>query len=535
VKRAAAVAACLAAAVVFHRELLFGGALSGRDWAIHYHYYDWIHLSLSRYATLPLFMADALHSPNFLANPQTPLLGPLVGLLFLMPTDAYIKLLIVLYTAAGLLGTYLLLRDLRVSAPLATLGSLAVVFNGYTVAHLAVGHHWTLGSQLLPALVLLFRRALAGSRGALVLAGALVALNLQEGQHHPYLWNQGFLLLLAGSISLRDRSVYPLAIAAAICALAAGLSGVRLVPMIAEFGAYAPTQRIPGIAPRPLLWSLVTPGPYADTNTGIAYAWGSGWWEYYFYLGATLLAALAIGAAVAAKRCWPLLAAAAPFALLALDLTGWHAALDPWRVLQDVPVVGSQRNPPRLMSVALFALAIAGCVGLQSIWERLRAHAFWRRVLPAAAVLFCAWTAFDLHRAALPWEISAVGAPLASRDHGLPLPSLRGDRHGTVAEADFAPNRPVFRVATTREARLVFPVRYARHRNDWFAEGFTSEAYGQSWALRLPPGERDVVMHFRPRLMRAGFALSVVTLLGLAATTLFAGRRSRSSDKKEMP
>lgn len=515
-KRAAAVAVCLAAAVLFHRVLLFGGAIGGHDWAVHYHYYDWIRVSLTRYGTLPLFMADASHSPNFLANPQSPVLGPLVPLLFLIPADAYIKLLIVLYTAAGLLGSFLLLRDLRVAAPLAILGSLAVAFGGYAVSHVAVGHHWSLGSQLLPALVLLFRRALAGSRGALVAAGALGALSLLEGQHHPFLWNLGFLVLLGGFLALRDRRARPLEVAATIGALAAGLAGVRLLPMLAEFGDYAPTLRIPGIPPRVLLWSLVAPGQYADTRGGIEFTWGSGWWEYAFYLGAPLLAALAVGAAASARRCWPLLAAAAPFALLALDLTGWHAALDPWSLLQHLPVVGSQRNPARLMNVALFALAISGCVGLQRLWELLREGRLWRRVLPAASLAFCAATAIDLHRAAVPWEIGAVGAPLASRDHRLPLPILRGDHAGSVAEAGFAPNRLVYRVVTTREARLVFPMHWARHRSQWFADGLTSEPYGQAYMLRLPPGERDVAMHFRPRLLLQGISLSCVSLLGAA-------------------
>ena len=522
-----AAAACVAAAIAFYHEILFGGALSGYDWFYHYHYFDWIRVSLTRYGTLPLFMADAAHTPNFLANPQSPLLGPLVWLLAVIPADAYIKLLIVLYTAAGLLGAALLLRDLRVATPLAILGGLAFAFNGYAVAHVAVGHHWSLGSQLLPALVLLLRRSLGGSRGALVAAGALGAINLLEGQHHPFLWNHGFLLLLGLWVSVRDRRSRPLATALAICALSAGLAGVRLLPLLAEFSDYAPTLRIRGIPPIALLWSLVAPFQHADTSGfGIEYAYGSGWWEYAFYLGAPLLGALVAGVAADWRRCWPLLAAAAPFLLLGLDLSAWHASLDPWPWLQGLPVVGSQRNPARFASVALFALVIAGSVGLQRIWEHLRERTVWRRVLPAAAVLLCVVTAIDLYRAARPWQRAAVGAPLASRSHRLPLPFLRGDREGHVEEAAFAPNRLVYRVVTTREARLVFPMHYMRHRLQWRVEGFTSEAYGQAYALRLPPGSHDVVMHFRPRLLGAGLTLSSVTLLGVAFAA-FRARRGR--------
>ncbi len=519
-----AAAACVAVAITFYHEILFGGALSGYDWFFHVHYYDWIRVSLTQYGTLPLFMADASHTPNFLANPQSPLLGPLVWLLAVIPADAYIKLLIVVYTAAGLLGASFLLRDLHVSTPLAILGSLAFAFNGYAVAHVAVGHHWSLGSLLLPALVLLFRRALGGSRGALVAAGALGAITLLEGQHHPFLWNHGFLLLLGLWVSVRERRPRPLATALTICALSAGLAGVKLLPLLAEFSDYAPTLRVRGIPPSVLLWSLVMPGQHAETSGfGIEYAYGSGWWEYAFYLGAPLLGALVAGVAADWRRCWPLLAAAAPFLLLALDVSAWHASLDPWHWLQDLPGADTQRNPARLASVALFALVIAGSVGLQRIWEHLREQTRWRRVLPAAAVLICVATAIDLHRAASRWERDAVGAPLASRSHRLPLPLLRGDREGVVEEAAFAPNRLVYRVVTTREARLVFPMHYVRHRLQWRAVGLESEAYGQAYALRLPPGSRDVVMHFRPQLLGAGLALSGITLLGVA----IAARRGR--------
>jgi hypothetical protein len=362
-------------------------------------------------------MADASHTPNYLANAQSPVLGPLVWLLFAIPADAYIKLLIVLYTAAGLLGTALLLRDLRVSTPLAILGSLAFAFNGYAVAHVAVGHHWSLGSLLLPALVLLLRRALGGSRGALVAAGGLGAINLLEGQHHPFLWNHGFLLLLGLWVSVRDRRPRPLATALAVCVLSAGLAGVRLLPMLAEFSGYAPMLRIRGIPPDTLLWSLVTPGQYAGTSAfGIQRAFGSGWWEYAFYLGAPLLGVLVLGAAAAWRRCWPLLAAAAPFLLLALDLSAWHPSLDPWLWLKALPGVDTQRSPARLASVALFALVIAGSVGLQRIWEHLRERTGWRPRCRGRRLL-CVATAIDLTaRRAL----GGGAGPPASRSHRRP-------------------------------------------------------------------------------------------------------------------
>ena len=72
----------LAAAVLFWWPLLTGGALSGNDWSSHhYHYFDYVRSSLRRFATLPLYMPDAVMTPNFLANAESPLLSPLDPLL----------------------------------------------------------------------------------------------------------------------------------------------------------------------------------------------------------------------------------------------------------------------------------------------------------------------------------------------------------------------------------------------------------------------------------------------------------------------
>jgi hypothetical protein len=116
--------AAVAAAALFFGVLLFGGSLHGYDWGSHhYNYFDWVRTSLVQHHTLPLFMNDAWITKNFLANAEAPSLGPLVGLLSILSTGAYIKLLIVVFTAAGLAGMFLLLRDLGVAAPLAALRS----------------------------------------------------------------------------------------------------------------------------------------------------------------------------------------------------------------------------------------------------------------------------------------------------------------------------------------------------------------------------------------------------------------------------
>jgi hypothetical protein len=258
-------ALALAAAALFWSPLLVGGAISGHDWSSHhFHYFDWVRTSFLGYRTFPLYMADAWITPNFLANAESPGASPLAWLLLVLPTGTYLKLLVVLYTAAGLLGTFLLLRDLEVSAPVASLMAALFAWNGFFVAHVAIGHHWAMGALLLPALLMLFRRAALGSRSALVGAVVLDAATILAGQHQPFLWQNLVIALFALLFALRVRALFPLACLARLLVATFGLAAVKLVPLLFEFAGYAPTARTGGLPLASLLPALVAGGRGPD-------------------------------------------------------------------------------------------------------------------------------------------------------------------------------------------------------------------------------------------------------------------------------
>jgi len=510
-------AAATALALWFHGGLLFGGALHGFDWAIHWHYYDWTATGLREHGALPLYMRDAWHTPNFVANAQAPISGPLVPLLLWLETDAYLKTLIVLYTAAGLAGGFLLGRDLGARPVLAGLASACYGLGGFFAAHVAVGHHWALGAYLLPVLLLLVRRALGGSRAALAGAAAVNGLALLEGQHHPFLWQNAFLLTWAGLASWRVRDARHLRVAGTVVALAAGLAAVRLVPALFEFAGYAPSARIAGIPPAALPFSLTAAeqGP-GTAGFGIDFHTGSGWWEYAFYLGWPGLGFVGVGAAAAGRRHAALLGAGALFGLLALDTRA--LGFDVWSWLQHLPGTSSQRAPARLLLLALFAACMAAGPG----WERLlRAlPASWgvlRRLVPGACALLALGVALDLGIRARPWQRAAVGEPLASRPHRLPDPRLRGSPDGSLEVLRAGPNGARFRVRSDGPAWLVFPVRSDAQRGQWDAAEQPVLATPRGLlAVRVGAGEEVVEMRFRPRGLRVGLAGSLLTVLGVA-------------------
>lgn len=519
---ACAAGAALAAAALFWLPLCVGGSLRAEDWSSHhFHYFDWVRTALVAYGTLPLYMADAWVTPNFLANAESPSLAPLAWLLAVLPTDAYLKLIIVLHTALGLLGAGLLLRDLGVGRLPAALVAAIFAFGGFFVSHLAMGHHWAMGGAWLPLLLLLFRRAALGSRAALVGAALVDAAALLSGQHQPLVWQNLLLGLFAGLWALRARAAFPLVTLALVGLLAAGLGAVKLLPMLAEFSGYAPTARIMGLPPSLLFATLAEQGQAPGlAPEGIRYEHGAGWWEYAFYTGVPALGCLGAGL-VATRRVWPLLLPGLFFLALSLHWGGGAEASGAWALLRDLPVWRTQRSPSRFLFLALFCLCIAAGPGLGRLWRDLRGRFGGAATLAGCLVLGV--VASDLFTQSLAWQQAAVGEAIASRDHRPRPLVVRLPGGGEARLARFAPNELVYEVRAPEPARVELPLRFGRQGAEWDARPFLPASRDGKVAFDVPAGAHEITLRYRPPLLREGLAVTAATwalLLGLGARRL---------------
>ena len=515
----------LAIAVAFYATLLFGGSLHGYDWGSHhYNYFDWVRISLTDFHTLPLFMNDAWVTKNFLANAESPILGPLVALLCVLSTGAYIKLLLVAFTAAGFAGMFFLLREFGIRREIACFVATVFAFNGFFVSHLSVGHPWVMGGQLLPALVCSYRRAVLGHSGALWIAAGINACTILGGQHQPFIWQNLFLAFLALLWAIRARDARPIRSWALLVLATTGLGAVKLLPMLAEFADYDPTARVPGLPLSLVFTTFLAGGQQPEwAPPGISYDHGSGWWEYAFYVGPIAFGCLAVGL-LRARRCWPTAVIAAGFFVLAIEWPPPVQGFDPWSWLEGLPIWRTQRGPSRFLFPALFGVAVVSAVGLQRLWERDLGR--WPRAAPLAGAALCLLAAAELHSASLPWQRGALGPALSSRDHR-PHPLVLGTPGVVSAKlTGFAPNRLVYHVRAERPGRIVFPFRYGRGAAEWRIEGLEGPtaasgrtdsrrllSEGGKLAIDLSVGEADIAMVYRPRLFTTGWVTSAVTLL----------------------
>ena len=426
--------AALAAALLFWSMLLFGGPLHGHDWSSHhYHYFDWVRIALSEHGTLPLYMADAWVTPNFLANAEAPTLGPLAWLLLLLPTGAYVKLLIVVFTAAGLAGMYLLLRDLEVSPALAVLAAAVFACNGFFTSHLGVGHHWAMGAYLLPALLWLYRRAALGSDGALLAAALLNAFTILGGQHQPFIWQNLLALGLRRALGPARARWLP---ALALGARAARHGGACRREAPAALGRVR-RLRADGAHPGAAAGCAARradgrrPGPGAGRSAHRLRARRG-------LVGVRLLR----GAGCAGVSGGGLPGGAGQLAHAGdrrlLPGAERRARLGLWPLLEDLPVWRSQRAPSRFLFLALFAFLVVAAPGGERL--RARAQAQRRRALAVFVWGLALLVSADLWVESRAWQRAATGPAIATADHR-PRP-LVVQAPGARAELrEFAPNR----------------------------------------------------------------------------------------------
>jgi hypothetical protein len=509
---AATVAAGAVVALFFHPTLAHS-PLSGFDWFMSRSYYDWARTAFTEYGAFPLYMAGAAHSFNLIANPQSPVLSPLIWLLVFLPTVTYLKLLLVAYATLGLIGMVALLREQGVSLEIAAFAGVVFTFNGFFVAHFAVGHPFVLGAYLFPVLLLLFERARRGSGAALWGAAGVNVLVLLEGANHPFLWQNVLLLLLAMAWCLESRSLRPAWTWLRFLGLSLGLGAFKLLPMLAEFHTYAPAQRNPGFPPAAALWSLTQHGQNAATSyPGIAFQLGTGWWEYAFYAGAVPCVFLVAGLA-AARRRWPLLVAGAFFLIISLDGRAGSLRLDPWGLIDDLPGWRTQRVPSRFLLVAIFAFLVAAAMGMQRMLDSLRERRLLRTALRGALALTAILVFVDLRSQSEPWQEESSESQQMRLEHRPPIMLIPAAPGATARFSEFSPNRFTVAVRSPVAAHLVLAGERWIRRHNWRIEGGAMASIGERVAARIGPGEHEVRFRYLPRFFRLGVALSALTLL----------------------
>lgn len=224
---------------LFHRSLLGGEALFGRDMAPFFYPMKHFMVETVRSGQLPLWNPWILNGEPFFASLQPGLLYPGSLVLYLLPLPYSVGLLHALHYCVAGAGMYLLLRSWRHERPAALTGALAFMAGGYL---LSIGN-FTNNLQTVAVLPWVFwswsRFVASGARREWLAFAAVCSIAFLGGEPQMLALGLGLLLLhtlLDADGTATVRSARKLVYFGLAGALAAALVAVQLIPFFEYLG-----------------------------------------------------------------------------------------------------------------------------------------------------------------------------------------------------------------------------------------------------------------------------------------------------------
>ncbi len=236
------------------------------DWDKEVLYTTYIKSSLLDFKQFPLFLWNSAHlagypavdqSAFFAANPETMLFTPFLPLLFLFSAEVFLKLLVVLNGALGVMGVFTLGKNLHWQPQQTRIFSALFLLSPIVIQHVAIGYLPWINLYLFPWLLyfLLSDKVLVRGLGS----GMVLALVLLQGGSHIFVWLALFTALYMLCSSILCKSVKDLLSIPLIFLSSVGMALPRFYLSLQSFASFS--QRFfSGYSLKAFLkWSLVPP------------------------------------------------------------------------------------------------------------------------------------------------------------------------------------------------------------------------------------------------------------------------------------
>lgn len=503
-------------------------------------------------------------TPN-IANPQTYLLPVALPLSFIVGDVVAIKLEFIVLICLGLLGMLKLAHTLGIRGAPAVLMSAVYMLSGFSTAHLANGQALWLTLAWVPWVVYAFWKSLTGTLWWTVVAAAFLVLIFVEGRVYLVAYTALLLVALAVTMTVRDRRVRPLRALAAVGILTLSLGAWKLLPTLSFL---ADTERSLPNTPGLSLTAVDDAFLHRDLTRNIAETSNDETLprhELTAYVGVLPLFLALVS--LRRRTRW----IALPFFIsgllfLLLSLQGGDKSF-----LEYLPLARELRNPSRMLSMVVFALAILSGLGLSTVDVRrlnLRDTSS-MRLLPVVVTMFVvadllavAWTPLralfrsppqvveglgrEFFQTSLPERQPSNGYPTVAARKGAKdfcpavLQAFRPQR-AVRAREDLSYRGEVYTLGTAQLSDVTITPNVITTRieaksadtvvvNQNFAWGWTALPYivrneGGLIGVDVPAGSSNLTLRYRTPYLRTGAAISLATTFILGALWIRQRRR----------
>ncbi len=521
------------------------------DWDYHLQLRWVAFYTIYHFHQMPLWNPYRCGGMPMLGHPQSAFISPFELLDFLFGQMVSMHLQVVLHLAIGFGGGCFLARELGMSRLGAIAAAGCYAGSSWYSIHMAAGHPDFLPYAYIPWAIGLFYLSIRRRRMTFaMLAGLVMALMYLTAGIYAVPQTALILALLAATLALQQRSIYPLIMLAVIGASTAGFAAVKLLPTLNFFG---PGGRPIDPGERNPVWVLAA--ALFSRNQ-----WGGqvlprmpwGFHEYGAYLGIIFGGLSLWGIVQSPRRGLPWLIVGIATLALAMGYLGPHS---PWVLLHKLPPFYSERIPSRFLILFTLAEGMLAGLGIDAVSEISAPWAMNAAYILVAVALLDGWlvSSVYLHDAVAggqspkPWSATftqlaeprtgghamymasnANTGVIACNDsiprkfnvHGIEDPHYRGEQYllgaGSVRLNRWTPNELGFEVDVPSPTVLVINQNYD---SNWTVIGGSGEVIANEGliAVRIPQGRQELQIAFRSHSFRVGLLISLLTVLAMSA------------------
>ena len=328
--------------------------------------------TILKYHQIPLWKPYHLGGNALLATWGAPpsILSPFFLFVLLFGTVYGLKLQAMAYLITGMMGMFLLGKQLNLKRYTLYLPVFVFTLSSYLVLHFTYGAVEFWDFIWLPWVFLYYLRCQECFRiRYLVLSAFFLTLMLFSGGPYPALFTILFLILYSSLKAIKERKLLPLKVFSLVLMIALLLGAVKLLPGL-ELQKEFPRLTLfrtsgegqPGY--NNLASALLSrKQSFSDKNVPYKKLF---WEEYGAYVGLIPLVLFSIGLFVNFRKYTALIITGFIFLLLSL---GSYAPVNLWKILHSLPIFDNMRFPARFIIMFNFVLAIVAGVTLSRLEE----------------------------------------------------------------------------------------------------------------------------------------------------------------------